>query len=68
MAMSPEKRAAHIILGNAVRDGRITKPNACERCGKVEEKSRNIHGHHDDYAFPLSVVWLCAKCHKDVHK
>jgi hypothetical protein len=58
------KRAAHIILGNALRDGKIFKLNACEICDSED----NIHGHHDDYSQPLGVTWLCAKCHKDWHK
>lgn len=68
MAMSPEKRAAHVILGNAVRDGRIYKPSICEKCGCFEPNSRKVHAHHHDYALPLSVIWLCAKCHKSEHK
>jgi len=63
----PEARAAHVILGNAVRDGRISKPSNCSKCGKYEI-SRKIHAHHEDYAFPLTVIWLCAQCHSDTHK
>ena len=63
----PEARAAHVILGNAVRDGRIKKPSQCSRCGKVE-RSRKIHAHHEDYAKPLDVIWLCSQCHADTHK
>jgi hypothetical protein len=59
------KRAAHVILGNAVRDRRIEKPESCSRC---ESTGRRIHGHHDDYAYPLQVRWLCSPCHNIWHK
>jgi ribosomal protein S27AE len=59
-----DKRAAHIILGNAIRSGRVKKSEFCETCGT----NGRIHGHHDDYSQPLSVRWLCQKCHVAVHK
>lgn len=59
------KRAAHVILGNAVRDGKIIKPESCESCGT---NPASLHGHHDDYAQPLNVRWLCPPCHKEWHK
>jgi hypothetical protein len=56
------KRAVHVITGNAIRDGKIKK-GPCEVCGSDER----IHAHHDDYAQPLSVRWLCAKHHEEWH-
>lgn len=59
---NPEKYRAHYLLGNAVRDKRIIRPNYCEVCGK----ECIPHGHHTDYSQPLFVVWLCAQCHGQI--
>lgn len=59
---NPIKRAAHIIVGNAIRDGKLSK-GACEVCGSIES-----HGHHDDYALPLVVRWLCPLHHAEWHR
>jgi hypothetical protein len=58
---NPLAYKAHYQLTNAVRDGRIKKL-PCEFCGEAR-----THGHHRDYAKPLDVVWLCAKCHHRLH-
>ena len=57
------KYKAHRDLGNALKYGNIEKPSNCENC-KTE---CSPHGHHDDYAKPLDVRWLCTKCHTDFH-
>lgn len=59
------KRGANTVVGNAVRDGRLTKSDTCENCGN---KPNRIHGHHNDYAYPLVVRWLCPGCHTKWHK
>lgn len=56
----PNRRAAHHILTNALRDGRIER-KPCEICGK------EAHAHHPDYDRPLEVVWLCPLHHKEAH-
>jgi len=58
----PLARAAHCILGNAIRAGKIRK-QPCARCGATIR----IHGHHEDYYKPLGVIWLCPKCHSLIH-
>ena len=44
------------------RRGQITQ-QPCRECGS--EKSEM---HHEDYARPLDVVWLCRHCHLTHHK
>lgn len=67
-AKCPDKRRAHIAVGNAVRDGRLTKPNSCERCGTEGSAKRSLHAHHADYSQPFSVEWLCGTCHRHEHR
>ncbi len=59
----PEKRKVHIIIGNAIRDGKIAR-GPCERCGKL----KGVHAHHEDYSKPLEVTWLCEEHHGERHR
>ena len=61
----PEKYKAHNAVSNAVRDGRLHKPDHCESCGTSD--FRRLEGHHDDYSKPLDVRWLCSACHSQWH-
>ena len=67
-----EEARARYALNRAVKSGAITRPSHCEQCGQIEELNHrgqtNIHGHHDDYAKPLEVRWLCRKCHVAHHR
>jgi hypothetical protein len=58
----PTGYRAHYTVTNAVRDGRLKK-GPCALCGATE----HVHGHHKNYAEPLNVIWLCAKCHHRLH-
>lgn len=62
-AYNKRKRAAHVALGNAVRDGRVTPWPVCA----VPECNHKPEAHHPDYDAPLAVVWLCPSHHKRVH-
>ena len=59
----PQKYQAHSQVSNAVRDGRLIKPNNCESCGE----DKRVVGHHRDYLLPLAVDWLCQICHVAWH-
>ena len=59
-ANNPDHYHAHTAVNNAVRDGRLKKPNYCSRCGRGDKV---IHAHHHDYSKPLDVEWLCVICH-----
>lgn len=58
------KRRAHIMVGNAIRDGILARPTACSRCGG--ECTPNAH--HENYYHPLEVTWLCDDCHGLRHR
>jgi len=59
---NPERRKAHILIGNALRGGKVIRM-PCQVCGDAK-----THAHHDDYTKPLEVRWLCAPCHTAHHK
>lgn len=61
-ANQPDKYKARMIVGNALRDGYLTK-QPCRDCGRLD-----VHGHHTDYSQPLNVIWLCPVCHSAEHK
>lgn len=56
----PQRRAANVLLGNAVRSGTVQR-QPCWVCG-----SKAV-AHHPDYDRPLDVVWLCQPHHKQAH-
>lgn len=63
-ANNQQKRKAHNIVNNAIRDGVLTAPKQCERCPETE----NLHAHHEDYTKSLEVNWLCPTCHGRRHR
>jgi len=62
---------AHDILEKAVLNGKLLNPGKCEICGGAGtfvDGRAAIQAHHDDYNKPLSVRWLCQKCHYEWHR
>lgn len=57
----PERHAAHRALTKAIRSGLLIRI-PCELCGKEQ-----VEGHHEDYAKPLVVRWLCKQHHLEAH-
>ena len=60
---NPVKYKAHAMVNSRIRSGAIIKADQCECCDSIE----NLHAHHDDYAKPLDIRWLCPVCHKAWH-
>lgn len=58
-----DRYKAKVLFGNALRDGKVTRPDRCQHCN-VECVQQ---GHHNDYSKPLDVVWVCVLCHTDFH-
>lgn len=60
---NPDKERARWSVGNAIRRGKLEAPNLCEKC----KRGKKLDAHHDDYSKPLTVRWLCRRCHTDHH-
>jgi len=62
-AANREKYLAHKRVEAALRFGKLAR-QPCERCGATDL----VHAHHDDYARPLDVMWLCPTHHRERHR
>lgn len=60
IGVSP-KGMAWKAMNKALRSGELER-RPCEVCAHPKSD-----GHHDDYAKPLEVRWLCRSCHKLHH-
>lgn len=63
LAENREKHLAHVAVSKAVKRGTITRPDACERCGR----NGRVEAHHRDYSRRFDVQWLCGSCHRLTH-
>ncbi len=55
---------AHAAVKRAVKRGALVNPKTCSGCSTVAR----VSAHHDVYARPLDVVWLCPPCHAARHR
>lgn len=64
-----QQRNARAILNRAVKSGAVVS-QPCEGCGLGGEWPSNrrlMQAHHEDYARPLDIVWVCWRCHAKAH-
>lgn len=57
----PAMKRAHKHVAYALARGRLIR-QPCEVCG-----AEKVEAHHDDYARPLDVRWLCRDHHEELH-
>jgi hypothetical protein len=55
------KGKAWAAVTRAIKAGELTRLS-CEVCGGDKSQA-----HHDDYARPLDIRWLCRSCHQRHH-
>lgn len=61
-AANPNKYKAHGLVARAITSGKLFREPCCV-CGKQEP----VVAHHDDYAKPLNVRWMCQAHHLQWH-
>lgn len=57
-----EKIDAHNAVKSALTRKILTK-EPCLACGEMK-----VDAHHPDYNYPLNVIWLCRKHHREIHR
>ena len=61
---NPEKYIAEYTVSNAIKLGKIIRPEICQKCNK----SGRTEAHHPDYSKVFDVLWLCKRCHGKEHR
>lgn len=61
--LHPDRALAHQKVTHLIKSGKILKSSNCILCGK----ECKTEAHHPDYSKPLDVMWICRKCHIDIH-
>lgn len=64
---NPDKFRARQAVAKALKRGLLTKPDACEKCGRKD--APRLVAHHHSYAkeFWLDVEFICNRCHSRHH-
>ena len=62
---NPEARRAQNAVARALKDGALERGTKCDQAD--ESCCGPLSAHHDDYAKPLEVRWLCRSHHSRYH-
>jgi hypothetical protein len=60
---SAQRKRAIGLAAAAISRGELVR-QPCEFCAS----NRHVEAHHDDYARPLAIRWLCVSCHAAHHR
>ena len=63
MGILNKQGKAHGAVHSALLKGKLKRPDKCSSCNK---KCKPL-AHHPDYNEKLSIIWLCTKCHIEIH-
>lgn len=58
----PDRQEARRLTMKAITCGVLIR-QPCERCGKT-----TVDAHHEDYAKPFEIMWLCRRHHHERHR
>lgn len=58
---NPEKTKSKRAVQYAISSGKLKK-ESCRVCGNIK-----VEAHHEDYDFPLNIIWVCRKHHMEIH-
>lgn len=59
-----KQKMAHHIVKQAVDEGELTRPSACDLC-TFRPKNDLIMAHHwQGYDSPLDIIWICRSCNR----
>lgn len=58
-----QKKECYLVMLRAFTSGKLTRPDNCSMC----KKKCVPDAHHEDYDKPIEVIFLCKRCHYDIH-
>lgn len=63
------RRKARQAVANGLRGGHIQRGTKCAWCGEMPSPGKDgrsrLEAHHcKGYDYPLSIQWVCARCHR----